>query len=85
MRILHSHHICYNCYHYEVEVEDENNLGIKVARLINKPVDMLFKTLVTIGQSKNYYVFVIPVAMNLDLKKAAQSVSEKTSDMLRKK
>lgn len=82
MRILDSHHICYNCYHYEVEVEDENNLGIKVARLINKPVDMLFKTLVTIGQSKNYYVFVIPVAMNLDLKKAAQSVSEKNVQMI---
>src|SRR5699024_7142296 len=45
----------------------------------------VFKTLVTIGTSKNYYVFVIPVAEELNLKKAAKVVGEKKIEMIKSK
>jgi Cys-tRNA(Pro)/Cys-tRNA(Cys) deacylase len=48
-------------------------------------VDRVFKTLVTRGKSGAYYVFVIPVARELDLKKAAKTVSEKSIDMIPQK
>ena len=43
---------------------------------------MVFKTLVTVGKSKQYYVFMVPVAKELDLKKAAHSVNEKSVEMI---
>ena len=43
---------------------------------------MSFKTLVTVGKSKNYYVFVIPVDKELDMKKAASAVGEKNVEMI---
>jgi len=45
----------------------------------------VFKTLVTVGKSKNNYVFVIPVEKELNLKKAAKIVGEKSIDMLKSK
>ncbi|MTL76518.1 Cys-tRNA(Pro) deacylase, partial [Turicibacter sanguinis] len=49
---------------------------------INYPVEVVYKTLVTRGNSKNIYVFVIPVATELDLKKAAKVVAEKKLEMI---
>jgi Cys-tRNA(Pro)/Cys-tRNA(Cys) deacylase len=45
----------------------------------------VFKTLVTVGKSKKYYVFLVPVAAELDLKKAAETVNEKAVEMLKAK
>ena len=63
-------------------VEDGFIDGIAVADKINKPYESVFKTLVTIGASGQNYVFMVPVNENLDLKKAAQVVSEKYVEMI---
>lgn len=79
MRILDSNHIF-----YEEKVLTLKNAvdGVGCAKMLGVNLDSTFKTLVTIGKSKNYYVFVIPVACKLDLKKAAVAVSEKNIEML---
>ncbi len=56
--------------------------GLHVADQLGLPYEKVFKTLVTVGHSKNYYVFVIPIAQELDLKKAAKAVGEKALAML---
>ena len=56
--------------------------GISVARKLNQPLEKTFKTLVAGGKSGSYYVFLIPVAMELDLKKASKSVGEKSIDLI---
>lgn len=56
--------------------------GVSVANKLSQPLEITFKTLVAQGKSRNYYVFVIPVAKELDLKKAARAVSEKSVEML---
>ncbi len=57
--------------------------GRSVAALIGLPPERVFKTLVTRGASKQNYVFVIPVAGELDLKAAAKAVGEKSIEMIR--
>lgn len=80
MRILDSKKIEYNMYTYEV---DENHIdGISVAHKLNQDEKMVFKTLVAQGASKNFYVFVIPVAESLDMKKAAKVAGEKNMEMI---
>lgn len=79
MRILEKKKIKYNMYTYEA---GESVDGISTANKIGQPVEKVFKTLVTQGKSKNYYVFVIPVAEELDLKKAAKCVGEKSVEMI---
>ena len=59
--------------------------GIEVAAALNQNPDHVFKTLVTQGASKNYYVFVIPVERELDMKKAAKAVGEKSISMVKSK
>lgn len=59
--------------------------GIEVAEALGQNPDFVFKTLVTEGKSKEHYVFVIPVASELDLKKAAHAVSEKSVSMIKSK
>lgn len=56
--------------------------GLQIADLLSLPYEKVYKTLVAVGGSKNYYVFVIPVAEELDLKAAARSVGEKSVEML---
>jgi Cys-tRNA(Pro)/Cys-tRNA(Cys) deacylase len=56
-----------------------------VANILNQNANQVFKTLVTIGKSKKYYVFLVPVAEELDLKKAANSINEKSIEMLKSK
>ena len=56
--------------------------GTDIASLLGEDPPRVFKTLVTIAKSKKHYVFVIPVEMELDLKKAAASVGEKSVEML---
>lgn len=61
---------------------DEFLDGVSIAEKLNQPKEITFKTLVTIGKSKTNYVFVIPVAEELDLKKAAAAVNEKSVEMI---
>jgi len=65
--------------------QGEGLSGTEIAKLLNEPVDQVFKTLVTVGKSGEHYVFVIPVALELDLKKAASSVNEKNIEMIKSK
>lgn len=57
--------------------------GISVAGKMGIPVEQVFKTLVTQGHSRNYFVFIIPVAHELDLKTAARTVGEKSVEMIK--
>lgn len=56
--------------------------GVSVAQKLGQPLELTYKTLVAYGKSRQYYVFVIPVAKELDMKKAAKAVSEKSVEML---
>ena len=82
MRILDSKNVKYKCYSYEA---DATLTGVDVAHKLNKDENTVFKTLVTVGKSKEHYVFVIPVNKELDLKKASKSVSEKNISMVKSK
>ena len=59
--------------------------GMEFAEALGEDPDMVFKTLVTVGKSKVNYVFVVPVNKELNLKKAAQSVGEKSIEMIKSK
>lgn len=59
--------------------------GVEVAAALGQNPDAVFKTLVTTAKSKQHYVFMIPAAKELDLKKAASSVNEKSVEMLKLK
>jgi len=59
--------------------------GVEVASVLGEDPAQTFKTLVTEGKSKTHYVFMIPVAEELDLKKAAAAVGEKALEMLKSK
>jgi Cys-tRNA(Pro)/Cys-tRNA(Cys) deacylase len=80
MRILDSNKIDYKTHSYENK--DNKIDGVAVAHKIGKDVDSVFKTLVTQGNSKEFYVFVIPVAKELDMKKASKIAGEKNIDMI---
>ena len=82
MRIIDSKNIEYKFYSYEA---DATLSGIDVAKILNKDENTVFKTLVTVGKSKEHYVFVIPVNKELDLKKASKAVSEKNISMVKSK
>lgn len=59
--------------------------GVEVAQALNQNPDKVFKTLVTVGKSNQNYVFLVPVAKELDLKKGANAVGEKNVSMLKSK
>ncbi|NFT92204.1 Cys-tRNA(Pro) deacylase [Clostridium botulinum] len=80
MRILDSSKIEYTTYNYQNK--DGKIDGVAVANKINKNENEVFKTLVTQGHSKEFYVYVIPVAQELDMKKAARAASEKSIEMI---
>lgn len=79
MRILDSMGIPYTSYTYECE---EFVDGIQIADMLSLPHEKVYKTLVAQGSSQNYFVFVIPIEAELDLKKAAKAVGEKAVAML---
>lgn len=79
MRILEKEKIPFQSYTYEC---DEFVDGIQIADMLSLPYEKVYKTLVTQGNSQNYFVFVIPIAQELDMKKAAKSVGEKSVSML---
>ncbi|XAH75127.1 Cys-tRNA(Pro) deacylase [Kineothrix sp. IPX-CK] len=79
MRILEKNKIEYTHYTYECE---EFIDGLQIADMLGLSYEKVYKTLVTLGSGKNYFVFVIPIAKELDLKKAAKAVGEKSVQMI---
>lgn len=80
MRVLEQHKIAYTAHEYphgKVAVD-----GVSVAQLLGQDVRQVFKTLVARGKSGGYHVFVIPVAAELDLKKAAKAAGEKSVELV---
>lgn len=80
MRILDKQKVRYSVETYDAS--DGALDGVTVAGKIGQDVKFVYKTLVTQGKSKNYFVFVIPVACELNLKAAAKSVGEKSVEMI---
>ena len=81
MRILEREKVPYTAHEYAHE-EGVAVAGVDVAGSMGEDPACVYKTLVTQGNSKNYFVFVIPVAAELDLKAAARSVGEKSVAMI---
>ena len=81
MRLLDQKKVPYTPHAYP-HGDGEAPDGVTVARSLGLDPDRVFKTLVTKGASGGYYVFDIPVAATLDLKKAARAVGEKSVAML---
>lgn len=82
MRILDQKKIPYKHYCY---VDTDAISGIDVASAMGQNPSQVFKTLVTVGKSKNHYIFVIPCDQELDLKKAAKAAGEKSIEMIKSK
>ena len=82
MRTLEQKKIAYTPHEYPADGPVD---GVSVAAYLNQDPEQVFKTLVTKGAGGGYYVFDIPVAENLDLKKAAKAVGEKSIAMLPQK
>ena len=73
MRILEKEKVPYEAHYYQHGKEAVD--GVTVAELTGQNPDYVFKTLVTVSNKKEYFVFVLPVAKELDLKKAAKAVN----------
>ena len=79
MRILDRNKVAYKVNTYECE---EFIDGVHIADMLGQPHDSTFKTLVAQGKSGGYYVFAIPIDDELDMKKAAKSVGEKSVELI---
>ena len=79
MRMLDKHHIRYDMIQYEC---DEFIDGLHTAEKTGAPVEQSFKTLVAQGKSKQYYVFVVPIAEEVQLKQAAKVAGEKSVELI---
>ncbi len=82
MRVLDGKKLPYTSHTYE---PDATMSGEEIAAILNEDMERVFKTLVTQGKSGQYYVFVVPVAEELDLKKAAKAANEKSVNMIKQK
>ncbi|MBR1471919.1 MAG: Cys-tRNA(Pro) deacylase [Lachnospiraceae bacterium] len=82
MRVLDGKKIAYESHAY---TPDPAMSGEEIAALLKEDAEHVFKTLVTQGRSGQYYVFVVPVKAELDLKKAAKAAGEKSVGMIRQK
>lgn len=80
MRLLDGLGIAYGHHVYD---PDEALSGVEVASFLGQNPDRVFKTLVTVGKSGTHYVFMVPVASELDLKKAAAAAGEKNIAMVK--
>ncbi|SDH88818.1 Cys-tRNA(Pro)/Cys-tRNA(Cys) deacylase [Pseudobutyrivibrio sp. 49] len=82
MRVLDSKKIKYESHTYEA---DPTLTGEQIAGILGEDTEKVFKTLVTQGKTGTYYVFVVPVEAELDLKKAAKAAGEKSISMIKQK
>ena len=81
MRLLDAASIEYESREYSNDIVN----GTKVAQALGEDVDSVFKTFVTVNQKKEYFVFCVPVAAELDLKKAAKVVGAKSIELIKQK
>lgn len=84
MRILEQKKVAYTAHSYE-EADSplgDREYGLHIAEKLGQDVERVYKTLVARGASRGYYVFCIPVAESLDLKKAAKAVGEKSVELI---
>ena len=81
MRVLDAKKVAYDDFTYD----RDKTSAIEVAASLGQDVASVFKTLVTIGKSKEHYVFMIPGEKELDLKKAAKAAGEKSLEMIPQK
>ena len=79
MRILDRNKLKYTEHMYECDGFTD---GVTISDRLGQPYEKVFKTLVTVSKSKKYYVFVVPVAEELNLKNAAAAVGEKSVEMI---
>lgn len=79
MRILESMKIPFSTYTYECDAFED---AIQIADMLGLPYEKVYKTLVAVGTSREHYVFVIPIAEELDFKKAAKAVGEKAVELI---
>ena len=79
MRILEKKKIPFTYITYECE---EFVDGVQIADKLGQPHELVYKTLVTVAKSREYYVFVIPIEEEIDLKKAARAAGEKSLEMI---
>ena len=82
IRILEQRKIKFNIYNYS---NTGAISGAQVAEVLKEDPKTVFKTLVTVGKSGNHYVFLVPVLLELDLKKCAAVVDEKNIEMVKSK
>jgi Cys-tRNA(Pro)/Cys-tRNA(Cys) deacylase len=82
MRILDQKKIAYDSHNYENSGASD---GMEIAAVLGQDPNRVFKTLVTVGRSGANYVFLVPVCRELDLKKAAAAVSEKSIEMIKQR
>ena len=82
MRVLEQKKVPYGSRSY---TQDATMTGVEIAGILGQDPKHVFKTLVTRGKTGQYYVFVVPVAEDLDLKKAAKASAEKSIEMIRQK
>lgn len=82
MRLLEQAKIPYEHYCY---ADTGMVSGMEVAQVLGEDPEQVFKTLVTVGKTKEHYVFVLPVNRELNLKKAAKAVGEKSIEMVKSK
>ena len=82
MRLIEASGVKYEEFEYDASLGIS---GTDVARTLNEDVKMVFKTLVTETNKGEHFVFIVPVAMELDLKKAAKAAGAKKIDMLKQK
>ena len=81
MRILSQKGIEFTAHEYDNSMTD----GETIAQVLNEPAESVFKTLVTVANTGDHYVFVIPVCCTLDLKKAATAAGVKNIAMIKQK
>lgn len=82
MRILEQAKIPYTAHYY---YDTDALSGVEVAQVLQQDPSRVFKTLVTVGSSGEHYVFMLPAAQELDLKRAASAVCEKSIAMIKSK
>ena len=82
MRVLEQKRVLFESHSY---TPDATMTGEEIAALLGENPDCVFKTLVTRGKTGQYYVFVVPVAAELELKKAAKAAGERSSEMIKQK
>lgn len=82
MRVLDQKKVAYESHSY---TPDATMTGEEIAALLGEEPAHVFKTLVTRGKTGQYYVFVVPVAAELELKKAAKAAGEKSIEMIKQK